>query len=123
MMVRILVTAIILLLTACAKHPMTPHQIACKAECAKRFEACCKVCKNSCKNCSQCTTQAAARSYAQFKHRQCVQGAMISRELQSFRDPLQCSKTTCECIGDYRICEQSCTGLIHKRLQVAPTCC
>ncbi len=122
-MMKVIVTLLTLLLSACAQHSLTPAEVVCKAECQKRFEACCMVCKNNCKHCSFSTTQTAARSYAKFKHRQCVQGAMISRELQSFRDPLQCSKTTCECIGDYRICEQSCTGLIHKRLQVAPTCC
>lgn len=120
---RVIVSLILILLVSCAQHQTTPDQIICEQECAKRFESCCALCVNNCKNCSMCTTQSAAKSYNKYKKRQCIQGEMMARELQSYRDPLQCRKTTCACHADYRVCMQSCAGVIHKRLQVPPTCC
>lgn len=123
LLTRLIISLIIILLSGCAHQKLTPEQVSCKVMCAKRLESCCAVCKHNCKNCSISASQSAVKNYREFKHQQCVQGDMISRNLQSYRDPLQCLKTTCECDADYKVCIQSCTGLIHKRLQVSPTCC
>jgi hypothetical protein len=42
--------------------------------------------------------------------------------LNSYRDPLQCRKVTCNCHADYQVCIQSCSGVIHKQLRVASAC-
>ena len=66
--------------------------------------------------------QRAAREYSHYKNQQKIQGIGIVRQVNSYRDLLQCRKTTCECPTDYQTCIQTCTGKIPKRLQVAPSC-
>ena len=91
--------------------------------CQERFKTCAKVCDKSCKTCSKEASCSAARHYNRMVHEQVVQGGMIARELNSYRDPLQCRKTTCNCQADYTVCKAACTGIIRKRLQVGPACC
>lgn len=122
-MIRIIFCLMVALLAGCIQSTVTPQQLACLQTCENQLADCMKVCQNSCANCGVSATKSAANDFKQFKHQQCVQGAMVARELQSYRDPLQCRKTTCNCQADHKICLQSCTGIIHKRLQVPPTCC
>lgn len=44
------------------------------------------------------------------------------RELNSYRDPLQCRKVTCDCLSDFAICKKGCTGVIPTKLQAVPYC-
>ncbi len=95
----------------------------CKSLCFERFDSCKKSCRDSCPNCSLSAYQRAAMNYTKYVHEQKVEGQIIARELNSYRDPLQCRKTTCNCLADYEECKQSFEGIIHKRLQVGPACC
>jgi len=126
-MTRFLLIAAVMVLAACATRPVSlqcaKEQIACKKNCVERFKTCSQVCDNSCQTCSLAANCGAAHNYNRYKHEQSVQGGIIARELKSYRDPLQCRKTTCNCMADYNVCTQSCTGVIHKRLQVGPACC
>jgi len=115
-------------LTACAPHrtavsPSPQMHALCKINCQQRLNSCNQLCHDSCQQCEAFARQTTAKSYQQYKNEQYVSCGIIARELKSYRDPLQCRKTTCDCPADYRVCIQSCAGLIHKRLQVAPTCC
>lgn len=96
---------------------------SCIQSCKAKSEICETKCKNNCTNCSYCSDKEAAHSFLRYKHQQCVKGSKIARDLQSYRDPLKCRKTTCNCSADLNVCIQSCKGVIHKRLQVPPTCC
>lgn len=124
---RLILCIAVVSLAACASHKNSvkaSHELAaCKMKCQQSFNACNQVCFKNCRQCSTCSSAMTAKSYNQYKHQQCVQGGIIARNLNSYRDPLQCRKTTCECPADYRVCIQSCAGVIHKRLQVPPTCC
>lgn len=126
-MTRIVLCAAMIVLAACATRPISlqsaQEQAACKKNCIERLKVCSQVCDNSCQKCSLAANCSAARNYSRYKHEQYVQGGIIARELKSYRDPLQCRKTTCNCTADFNVCTQSCTGLIHKRLQVGPACC
>lgn len=123
---RLMLCCMIALITSCASYErlMThSHERAvCKASCQQRQMACNKTCENNCPNCCLIANQRAARDYQHYKKRQKIQGYGVVRQLNSYRDPLQCRKTTCECPTDYRTCIQTCTGKIPKRLQVAPSC-
>ena len=114
-------------LMACSKQPegvsAKSSLQSCQAQCMKQNSACIKVCGNSCTQCAVQAHATADRHYAQFIHQQMVQGGLIARDLKSYRDPLQCLKTTCNCHADYYQCAQACTGTIHKRLQSPLTCC
>ncbi|AHE67361.1 hypothetical protein [Legionella oakridgensis] len=121
--IRLSIIFIFAVLASCVKQPSSPEQTSCKISCQKQFDHCKTVCTDNCRRCSTCADVSAAKSYDQYKHEQCIRGGIIARELKSYRDPLQCRKPTCNCLADYRICIQSCSGVIQKRLQVAPTCC
>jgi len=119
-------SVLFLLLTSCVHHQVIVQNKAefahCKAGCDHRAAACQKVCRNNCAQCRAYTHQTAAGNYRHYVHEQSVKGNLIARELQSYRDPLQCRKITCSCSADHQVCMQSCGGVIHKHLQVAPVC-
>ncbi len=126
-MIRMVLCAAMLALAACATQPVSvqcaQERAACKNSCKERLKTCNQVCDNGCNECSLDAKCATARNYSRYIHEQNIQGGIIARELNSYRDPLQCRKTTCNCLADFNVCTQSCTGLIHKRLQVGPACC
>lgn len=126
----------VLLLTACinqAPHPQHSAAFAkgqsispiaaCKKSCQIRMYSCLNSCKDNCKNCQLRSKVSTGKNYARYVHEQCVKGGVIARELNSYRDPLQCRKVTCNCSADFDTCIQSCTGVIQKRLMAAPKCC
>ena len=116
----------ILILTGCSHQTVDQSVInkqSCIALCQKHLEACRKNCQDSCVNCVASANRHMARRYNKYMHEEWVQGKVVTRELQSYRDPLQCRKNTCNCRVDYTICTQSCNGTIYKRLQRAPICC
>lgn len=96
---------------------------SCQMQCLQQNKACIKACDNGCIQCLVPAYATADHHYRQFVHQQTVQGGLIARDLNSYRDPLQCLKTTCNCHADYRQCAQACTGTIHKRLQSPLSCC
>ena len=95
----------------------------CTASCEEHLKICSQVCHKSRQECSNTANSGAAQHYQRWVHEQVVQGGILSRELNSYRDPLQCRKTTCNCQADYTVCNAPCTGIIRKRLQVGPACC
>lgn len=109
---------VIISLTSC----VSSEQTACKIVCQQRLQVCTQSCHNNCPECCLVANQRAARDYRHYQHQQNIQGQNVVRRLNSYRDPLQCHKTTCECPTDYRICIQSCTGKMPKRLIEAPVC-
>lgn len=98
-------------------------RIACVKTCEKRWQACHAVCRKNCQACVDSSNASTVCQYRRYMHEQYVQGNIVTRDLQSYRDPLQCRKTTCHCLADYQDCSQMCTGNIYKRLQIAPACC
>jgi hypothetical protein len=110
------------LLSGCGAVNHYQAQLTCKATCQERFIACNKTCDNSCSGCCQASNQRTAREYDHYLKQQAIQGKAVVRELNSYRDPLQCRKTTCECPTDYRTCIQTCSGKVPKKLQMAPAC-
>ena len=95
----------------------------CKKTCQIKRAACFDICDDGCKPCEFAADKRAERHYQAFKREQCVRGGTITRELQSYRDQLQCRKTSCNCQDDYQVCVQSCHGVIRKRLKIPPVCC
>lgn len=119
---------ILMLLFGCATTFTSPPSAkfsmrACKLQCLNKFKACAKVCKNSCQKCKAFVRTGVRRHYNYFIHQQQVQGGLVARKLNSYRDPLQCLKSTCDCRAESNECTQACAGTILKRLQVPETCC
>lgn len=109
---------LLLILDGCTLNWGISEQTKCKQACRFELKQCHSICHNNSQQCHACANANALKSYIKYQHQQCVQGKALVRELQSYRDPLQCKKTTCDCYADYRMCNQACTGLIQKRLQV-----
>jgi hypothetical protein len=115
-----------MLILGCAAHVKEPstrsNMAACARSCEQRADTCEKFCRNSCQQCRDLSLQRAAQHYSQYVHEELVEGGAILRNLNSYQNPLQCRKTTCNCRADYRVCIQSCGGVIRKSLQAAPVC-
>ena len=114
---RLIICFAVVTLVSCANHVSVDranHRATCKHSCQQRLITCSKVCHNNCQECAQSSNQTTIKNYDKYKHEQCIQGGIIVRDLNSYRDPL---------LGDYNVCTASCNGIIHKRLQIAPVCC
>lgn len=124
---RIILCFAVMTLVACASQKISVQHArevrACINHCQQELKNCHQVCHNNCRECSITANCSAVRNYNRYSHEQVIQGGLIARQLKSYRDPLQCRKTTCDCSADYDVCKQSCEGLIHKRLQAGPACC
>ncbi|KTD61667.1 acyltransferase [Legionella spiritensis] len=122
----VLLIGLALFLASCVSMTKQPGDkqafAACRVACQQAAKQCNRVCRNNCPQCTAYANQTAARHYRKYVHEVCVEGGIIARDLKSYRDPLQCRKTTCNCRADYQVCMQSCGGVIHKRLQVSPVC-
>lgn len=115
---RLLLCILFLFLYSCSYHKSTVDSArtvaSCKQQCQKNARICDDACVNNCAACNICSKKKASNSYANYLREQCIQGGNIARELNSYCDPLQCRKTTCDCVADYKICIQSCASIIHK---------
>ena len=96
------------MLTACATNVASKGQ--CLQECAKTFTLCQTECTNTCDECKKENIIAAAHGYCQFIRELKVQNGLITRQLQSYRDPLKCRQTTCDCVADRAICQNACSN-------------
>jgi hypothetical protein len=96
---------------------------SCTSVCHERLVECSKVCHNNNIECIEKAKCRAVYHYERYVHEQEIQGRVAPLELNSYRDPLQCRKTACNCYADNNVCVQSCKGRIHKSLQIGPACC
>ncbi|MBA2650103.1 MAG: acyltransferase [Legionella sp.] len=94
----------------------------CQMHCRENLELCHATCSNHCAHCENSAAASAACGYDQYLQEIEVQGGIIARELNSYRDPLQCRKITCNCSADFNLCSQGCTGIIQKQLRAKPYC-
>lgn len=122
-----LIGVLSILMVGCMTHHNTPAQQSnvrlCKEACYKQQATCAKRCNNSCRNCTAASNHAMARHYGNYVRQQYVQGGLIAREPNSYRDPLLCLKTTCDCRADLAQCLQACTGTLQQHYKMVPTCC
>jgi hypothetical protein len=116
---QILYSALFILLVGCTINPVVQKQAEERALCIKTCQQylgiCHQICDNSQQICSKKNQVTIAQRYSRYREQQRVQGIAIAREVTSYRDPLQCCKTTCECVVDYRMCIQSCSGKQPKQ--------
>jgi len=119
----ILLLSFLMLLTACAKPVMTVAEKQARALiCKQQYQHCEQVCVDSCHLCKKNSKVVAMKKYALYLRQQQIQGDFITKLHRSFRDPLQCAKTTCNCMADYNICMQGQMGMVQKRYGVQRSC-
>lgn len=123
---RLVVCLLMMALVGCANHfnkiVGTQSIAQCKQICIKKYQDCAHTCLNNCRNCSAASLKSSYLNFLKYTHEQRIEGGIITRELNSYRDPLQCRKITCNCSADFSACSQGCTGIIQKRLRAAPYC-
>lgn len=124
--VFVLMTCLLFFVSACSEHRVIRETNIefenCSQGCEIKQEKCQESCRNNCVQCSAHANQTSKLSYRQYQREQVIRGGTIARQLKSYRDPLQCRKTTCNCKADYQVCIQACGGKIHKELRAAPVC-
>lgn len=111
----------VLALSACTHLLIKPAPL-CALKCEKAAKICQKTCNSNCGQCTAYAKQSAGKAYTQYLREHYIMGQRITRNLNSYRDPLQCRKTTCNCHADYQVCIQACGGIIKKQRK-APTFC
>ena len=94
----------------------------CKNICLQTYRTCKPTCINNCRTCRAKANYSAMVHYDKYAHEEQVQGGNNTRDLNSYRDPLQCTKVTCDCEADMDVCVQNCTGVIKKQYRVIPNC-
>lgn len=124
---RFLLFALITVLLGCQttelfNQKLTTEQQQCVRMCVKKMQQCQTVCRNNCKNCQHIQAMETKREWCLYRHAQQVTGDVLFRQLNSYKDPLQCQKATCDCQADKMVCEQSCRGFIRKSLTVQRQC-
>lgn len=108
---RLLMIGFVLFSSACHKHlPSTDANttLACKQQCAQHLSDCTSTCHNNCASCLNKSVENAHRAFSTYVHEQKLRGCDLSRELNSYLDPLQCRKVTCSCLDDYHTCKAAC---------------
>ncbi len=123
----VFVACALLFVLSCTSNPKDVAEAqdkrSCEQVCLKNQQSCLRTCDKSCATCQVRENEKMVRLYKTYVHEQCVQGKRVALQLQSFRDPLQCRKSSCDCPADYRVCMSACAGPVYKRLQVTPVCC
>lgn len=123
-LLKLSISIILLGLMSCSQHVFfkrpTPAVAQCQATCAQHFESCKAQCRNSCRICSTKSKTSTEKRYERYGDQQMLQGKAINRELDSYRDPLQCLKVSCNCVADLDACNQGCTGIVRKQLLSNP---
>ncbi len=124
---RLLLCSMTIILLSCATYKdfiqKDQQKTTCHHVCQSKLRHCLAICHNNQRDCSVYAHLYARRQHQKYQHEQTIKGQDQVLELNSFRDQLQCQKTTCECLVDVRICRQFCDGTIRKRLQVVPPPC
>lgn len=106
------------LLSACVSHTIPlVKPISCEQRCLKQALMCNEVCQNSCQICQAKSKERARRFYSRYEWVQRAKEKIVARELNAFRDPLACSKVTCDCAADYTACKQVCRGTIVPNIK------
>ena len=94
----------------------------CHKTCQSRLKSCHDQFRHDCLRCKQIAHQQMTTRYQHYVQEQSIKGEIIVRRLNSYLDPLQCRKITCNCAADYQVCTQSCGGQNHQQLHVPPVC-
>lgn len=124
---RLLVLLILFVLSGChngdffGQRPNEEQQ-NCLQMCIKKAHQCRALCRNNCQHCQRIQAHETKRAWCDYRHERKVMGDVLLRQLNSYKDPLQCQKVTCDCQADAMVCSQSCRGLIRKSLTVPRQC-
>jgi hypothetical protein len=99
------------------KAPKDSNGAMCVMQCSNTKQLCRRLCSTDDQNCKEMAHEQARFEYEAYLSKQRISGLPINRDLNSFYDPLQCSRSQCHCEEDYRACYSMCGGKVitHKK--------
>jgi hypothetical protein len=111
--IGIFIVLVTILLPGChvktPSMPNTPNAYSlCTQKCAEIASNCKLHCVDNCQNCTKKMKTDAAKRFRQYQYEQYIRGCPDTRELNSYQDPLRCSKVSCSCAADKKMCDLSC---------------
>lgn len=127
---RLFTVICLVLLSGCQKvyetqydynQPVAETGRQCVTQC-QRAKA---VCEKHCQDPAACKKQAktkALEDYALYVSAQEQKGLPVTKDSNSFYNPLQCSQELCQCDSDYRACYELCGGTISSRQVCIKNC-
>lgn len=104
------------------KEPASESANICVQQCQLSKNRCQKMCTNDDSLCQKNALMQAQLEYKKYINQQLTAGTTASRDLNSFYDPLQCAKTSCDCQQDYKACFQLCGGIIKVKQRCIANC-
>lgn len=109
-----LIFCLVVLSSCLSMHDMDKQLFKkCIQQCQKKMHNCLMICQNNCENCVNSSNVTTENSYTRYINEQKIQGIGVIRQLNSYRDPLQCRKHTCNCNLDYKFCSNLCYSPQH----------
>lgn len=125
-----IIISVFLLASCAAKYekyyefqvPKTKPIEQCVQICQKTKDNCSKMCTNDSQLCKKNQMKQAELAYDSYVREMRVAGNGINRDLNSFYDPLQCSKISCDCERDYRACYKMCGGEVIVKQRCVANC-
>lgn len=94
----------------------------CVSLCQKSREQCSYLCKKADDDCQLNNQNQAQKEYDAYVSQQNYSGLPITRDLNSFYDPLKCTHQSCQCEEDYRVCYQLCGGKVTDKKRCVANC-
>ncbi len=81
-----------------------------------------KYCTNDSQLCYANANAQADTEYKRYVKQQKIEGRLIDYDQDSFLDPLQCAKLSCDCEADYRACYKMCGGFVQVNKRCVANC-
>ncbi|MCX7115354.1 MAG: hypothetical protein NTW08_05555 [Gammaproteobacteria bacterium] len=108
------------MLPGCAHHT-PPIPLSCPDQCVNRLKACGDACQHNCPACKKKIQAVTDANYQRYVLMRRAQGFVVARQRDAYMDPLACTKVSCDCVADYAVCKQRCSGKVNPVLQ-NPVC-
>ena len=104
------------LAVSCKKYGEAPYSYSgpakkkqCIMRCHSRHHECKRSCTNTAPKCHRKAYTKTKVAFERYVDQQEIAGKPVNRDFNSFNDPLQCKKITCDCADDYALCRRVCS--------------
>ncbi len=128
---RFSIVFLLILLSGCQKVYETQYDFnqpanetgqQCITKCQRIKAICQKNCQGSVEACLKRAKDKALADYANYANDRQEKGLLVTKDSNSFYDPLQCSEEICRCDNDYRACYELCGGVIQAKQVCIKNC-
>lgn len=104
------------------QSPVSQSGKQCTVQCLQTKNSCQQLCQNDSPACKARARERARLDYNDYVSSQNIAGKPVTRDLNSFYDPLQCASPSCNCEADFRACYQLCGGQVKEEKTCVANC-